>query len=85
MVLWYNGGRLGDFQERWNVLNEIRFNHGEGLKMGMNDRIISAMEGAFGNVQKAQEAGMNEHLAKPVDPKKLYATLAKYFPPVRLS
>lgn len=30
------------------------------------------------DVQKSLEAGMNEHLAKPVEPAKMYETIAKY-------
>ena len=31
------------------------------------------------DVQNSREAGMNEHLVKPVDADKLYATLGKWF------
>jgi signal transduction histidine kinase/CheY-like chemotaxis protein len=30
------------------------------------------------DVEKCKEAGMNEHIAKPIDPEKLYAVLLKY-------
>ncbi|MDD3404276.1 MAG: response regulator [Hespellia sp.] len=30
------------------------------------------------DVKKSRKAGMNEHLSKPIDPEKLYETLAKY-------
>ena len=42
--------------------------------------IIAMTANAYAeDVQKALEAGMDEHLAKPIDPKKLYATLARFF------
>lgn len=41
--------------------------------------IIAMTANAFAeDIQKSREAGMNEHLSKPIEPKKLYSTLAKY-------
>ena len=44
--------------------------------------IIAMTANAFSeDVQKSLEAGMNEHLAKPINPQKLYETLAKFIMP----
>jgi signal transduction histidine kinase/CheY-like chemotaxis protein len=44
--------------------------------------IIAMTANAFAeDVQKCLATGMNDHLAKPLDPEKLYATLAKYVQP----
>lgn len=41
--------------------------------------IIAMTANAYAeDVQKSLEAGMNEHLAKPVEPAKMYETIAKY-------
>ena len=41
--------------------------------------ILAMTANAFDeDVQTAQDAGMNAHLAKPIDPQKLYTTLANY-------
>ena len=46
----------------------------------VKDLPIIAMTANAGDEDRRQtkEAGMNEHLAKPIDPKLLYATLQKY-------
>jgi CheY-like chemotaxis protein len=41
--------------------------------------IIAMTADAFADdIQKCLDAGMNDHIAKPVDPEVLFATLAKY-------
>ncbi|MEG1823276.1 MAG: PAS domain-containing protein [Cloacibacillus sp.] len=41
--------------------------------------ILAMTANAFAeDVQKSLSAGMNDHLAKPIDPKRLYAALARY-------
>ncbi|MEG2744521.1 MAG: PAS domain-containing protein [Oscillospiraceae bacterium] len=43
--------------------------------------IIAMTANAFAeDVQKSIDAGMNDHLTKPIEPKELYDTLAKYLP-----
>ena len=42
--------------------------------------IIAMTADAFeDDVKKCREAGMNEHIAKPIDPEKLYMVLIKQF------
>ncbi|MDU4374891.1 MAG: hypothetical protein E7I62_04735 [Bilophila wadsworthia] len=31
------------------------------------------------DIERSRKAGMNEHLAKPIEPETLYARLASYF------
>lgn len=41
--------------------------------------IVAMTANAFaGDVQDSINAGMNEHLSKPIDPKLLYAALRRY-------
>jgi CheY-like chemotaxis protein len=72
------------------VLMDIRMPHLDGLAASREIRalprrdagsvpIIAMSANAFNeDVQKSLAAGMNAHLAKPVDPKIMYETLAQY-------
>ncbi|MEG2857762.1 MAG: response regulator, partial [Clostridia bacterium] len=41
--------------------------------------IIAMTANAFAeDIQKSMDAGMNEHLTKPIEPKQLYAVLAQF-------
>jgi signal transduction histidine kinase/ABC-type amino acid transport substrate-binding protein/ActR/RegA family two-component response regulator len=46
--------------------------------------VIAMTADAFtDDVQKARDAGMNDHIAKPVDPEKVYSLLIRYIRPVK--
>lgn len=73
------------------ILMDIRMPVMDGLEAarairGMNVEksdtvpIIAMTANAFDeDVEKSKLAGMNDHIAKPIDPQKLYRTLGKYF------
>ena len=42
--------------------------------------IVAMTANAFAeDIEQSRKAGMNEHLAKPIEPETLYARLASYF------
>lgn len=42
--------------------------------------IVAMTANAFAeDIERSRKAGMNEHLAKPIEPETLYARLASYF------
>ncbi len=72
------------------ILMDIRMPVMDGLAASMNIRLLNRIDSkttpiiamtanAFEeDMEKSRAVGMNEHLAKPIDPQKLFATLARY-------
>ncbi|MCI1734490.1 MAG: hypothetical protein LKM30_01980 [Bacilli bacterium] len=50
------------------------------VRMPSASAIIAMTANAFPeDIQKAKEAGMNGHLAKPIDPRQIVSLLSAYF------
>ena len=50
------------------------------VEEGRSVSILAVTANAFAeDIERSRKAGMNEHLAKPIEPETLYARLASYF------